>query len=170
MMGLALAVLLVYMVMAAQFESFLHPFIIMFAIPFASIGVLAALYITNTSVSVQSILGVIMLAGIVVNNAIVLVDYVNLLRREKGMSIEEAIEEGGKRRLRPIIMTSLTTCLALTPMAFGLGSGGEMQAPMARVVIGGLLTSTLITLLFIPVLYTYAAAAFERKEMSESSQ
>ncbi len=161
-MGLILAVLLVYMVMAAQFESFVHPMIIMFAIPFASIGVIGALYITDTSVSVQSILGIIMLAGIVVNNAIVLVDYINLLRREQGMSVEDAIEEGGKRRLRPIIMTTLTTVLALVPMAFGLGSGGEMQAPMARVVIGGMLTSTLITLIFVPVLYASVARALEK--------
>lgn len=152
--GLALAVLLVYMVMAAQFESFIHPMIIMFSIPFAAIGVLLILWMTGTTISVQSILGVIMLAGIVVNNAIVLVDYVNMLRRDHGMELREAVEEGGRRRLRPILMTTLTTSLALVPMAVGLGSGGELQAPMARVVIGGLLTSTLITLVLIPVLYT----------------
>jgi HAE1 family hydrophobic/amphiphilic exporter-1 len=162
MLGLVLAVLLVYMVMAAQFESFVHPFIIMFSIPFASIGVIGALYITDTPVSVQSILGIIMLAGIVVNNAIVLVDYINMLRREKGLALEEAIEEGGRRRLRPILMTTLTTVLALVPMAFGVGSGGEMQAPMARVVIGGMLTSTLITLIFVPVLYAVVARTLEK--------
>lgn len=153
-MGLILAILLVYMVMAAQFESLLHPLIIMFAIPFGGIGVFLALKLTNTTVNVQSILGVIMLAGIVVNNAIVLVDYINLLRRKHGMDLETAVEEAGRRRLRPILMTTLTTALALVPMALGLGAGGELQSPMARVVIGGLLTSTLITLVFVPALYT----------------
>jgi HAE1 family hydrophobic/amphiphilic exporter-1 len=141
------------MVMAAQFESLIQPFVIMFAIPFATIGILGILGLTKTSLSIQSILGIIVLVGIVVNNAIVLVDYINLLRRRK-MPLHEAVEEGGRRRLRPIIMTTLTTTLALSPMAIGMGSGGELQAPMARVVIGGLLTSTLITLVFVPVLYT----------------
>ena len=160
--GLVLAVVLVYMVMAAQFESFVHPFIIMFAIPFAAIGVIGALYITDTSVNVQSFLGVILLVGIAVNNAIVLIDYINMLRREKGFSLQEAVEEGGKRRLRPILMTTLTSVLALVPMALGIGSGAEMQAPMARVVIGGMTTSTLITLIFVPVLY-YVVARFREK-------
>ncbi len=162
-LGLLLAVLLVYMVMAAQFESFVYPLIIMFAIPFASIGVLLSLFITGTTISVQSILGVIMLVGIVVNNAIVLVDYINLQRREKGLSLLEAVEQGARRRLRPILMTTLTTALALVPMALGLGSGGELQAPMARVVIGGLLTSTLITLVLIPILYASVEGWFERR-------
>ena len=162
-MGLILAILLVYMVMAAQFESFTQPFIIMFAIPFATIGVLGIMTITDTTVSVQSILGIIVLVGIAVNNAIVLVDYINLLRREKGMDLHSAVEEGGRRRLRPILMTSLTTTLALVPMAIGFGSGGELQAPMARVVIGGLISSTLITLLFIPVLYTSVEEFLDRR-------
>jgi hydrophobic/amphiphilic exporter-1 (mainly G- bacteria), HAE1 family len=153
MMGLLLALLLVYMVMAAQFESFIQPFVIMFSIPFASIGVLLILWLTGTSVNVQSFLGIIVLVGIVVNNAIVLVDYTNLLRREQGIELREAIELSGRRRLRPILMTTLTTVLALVPMALGFGSGGELQAPMARVVIGGLLTSTLVTLLLVPVVY-----------------
>jgi HAE1 family hydrophobic/amphiphilic exporter-1 len=153
-MALALAVLLVYMVMASQFESLIHPLIIMFSIPFAVIGVILVLVLTGTTLSVQGLMGVIMLAGIVVNNAIVLVDYVNMLRRSKGMELHEAVEEGGRRRLRPILMTTLTTCLALTPMAIGLGEGSELQAPMARVVIGGLLASTMITLVLIPTVYT----------------
>ncbi len=160
-MGLGLAILLVYMVMAAQFESLAHPLIIMFSIPFAGIGVFLSLYFTGTTINIQSILGIVMLAGIVVNNAIVLVDYINLLRREKGMSLREAVEVGGSRRLRPILMTTLTTALALTPMAIGYGSGSELQAPMARVVIGGLLTSTLITLLFVPTLYTMVEEALQ---------
>jgi HAE1 family hydrophobic/amphiphilic exporter-1 len=106
-------------------------------------------------------MGVIMLAGIVVNNAIVLVDYVNMLRRSHGVELHRAVEEGGRRRLRPILMTTFTTCLALTPMAIGLGEGSELQAPMARVVIGGLLVSTLITLVLIPTIYT---AVEERRQ------
>jgi len=153
-LAFVLAVVLVYMVMAAQFESLVHPLIIMFAIPFALIGVIITLVVTNTTLNVQSLMGVIMLAGIVVNNAIVLIDYVNMLRRTYGMSLREAVEEGGRRRLRPIVMTTLTTALALTPMSLGLGEGSELQAPLARVVIGGLLVSTLITLIFVPTVYT----------------
>jgi HAE1 family hydrophobic/amphiphilic exporter-1 len=154
LLAFALAIVLVYMVMASQFESLLHPLIIMFSIPFALIGVILTLVLTNTTLNVQSLMGVVMLAGIVVNNAIVLIDYVNLLRRTYGMPLHEAVEEGGRRRLRPILMTTLTTVLALTPMAIGLGEGSELQAPMARVVVGGLLVSTLITLIFVPTVYT----------------
>ncbi len=177
LLAFVLAVTLVYMVMASQFESLLHPLIIMFSIPFAVIGVILALVLTNTTLNVQSLMGVVMLAGIVVNNAIVLIDYVNLLRRTYGMPLREAVEEGGRRRLRPILMTTLTTALALTPMAIGLGEGSELQAPMARVVIGGLLVSTLITLVFVPTVYTIVedmvarsrlAAAPIREEVSAS--
>ena len=156
LLALVLAIVLVYMVMAAQFESLLHPLIIMFSIPFALVGVVLTLTLTDTTLNMQSMMGVIVLAGIVVNNAIVLIDYVNLLRRKHGMSLREAVEEGGRRRLRPILMTTLTTALALTPLALGLGEGGELQAPLARVVIGGLLVSTLITLILIPTVYTIA--------------
>jgi HAE1 family hydrophobic/amphiphilic exporter-1 len=112
---------------------------------------------------------VIVLAGIVVNNAIVLVDYVNLLRRKHGMALREAVEEGGRRRLRPILMTTLTTALALTPLALGLGEGGELQAPLARVVIGGLLVSTLITLILIPTVYTIAEERVARFRSKRSA-
>jgi HAE1 family hydrophobic/amphiphilic exporter-1 len=139
--------------MAAQFESFRDPLIIMFAIPFAGIGTALILFLTQTTFNMQAFIGLIMLAGIVVNNAIVLVDYTNLMRREYGHSLREAIELAGRCRLRPILMTTLTTVLGLLPMALGLGEGAEVQSPMARVVIGGLVTSTLITLIFIPVLY-----------------
>ncbi len=148
-----LATLLVYAVMAAQFESFRYPLIVMFSIPLAGIGVGMILFLTDTTFNMQGFIGVIMLAGIVVNNAIVLVDYTNLLRREYGYRLFEAIELAGRRRLRPILMTTLTTILGLLPMALGFGEGAEVQSPMARVVIGGLATSTLITLFFIPVLY-----------------
>jgi HAE1 family hydrophobic/amphiphilic exporter-1 len=153
LVGFLLALLLVYMVMAAQFERLLDPLIIMFAVPFAAIGVLMVLHLTGTTLNVNSYIGSIMLVGIVVNNAIVLVDYINLKLREERLSVLEAVVLAGRTRLRPILMTTLTTVLALVPMAVGWGEGGEVQAPMARVVIGGLTTSMLITLVLIPVVY-----------------
>jgi HAE1 family hydrophobic/amphiphilic exporter-1 len=151
---LVLAVLLVYAVMASQYESLRDPFIIMFSIPVASIGVVLSLLVTGTAFNMQAFIGVIMLAGIVVSNAILLVDYINTLRRRDGMSLREAVEIGGRRRLRPILMTSFATTLGLVPMAIGLGEGGELQAPLARVVIGGLLASTMVTLVLVPAVYT----------------
>jgi HAE1 family hydrophobic/amphiphilic exporter-1 len=151
---LVLAIILVYMVMAAQFESLRDPLIILFSIPLASIGIALMLFLTNTTFNIQAFIGTIMLAGIVVNNAIVLIDYTNLLRRRDRLALRHAVELAGRRRLRPILMTTLTTVLGLVPMALGFGEGAEIQAPMARVVIGGLVTSTLITLLFIPTIYT----------------
>jgi HAE1 family hydrophobic/amphiphilic exporter-1 len=148
-----LAVILVYMVMAAQFESLVQPFVIMFTVPLALIGVVFALLVTARHFNMPAFIGVIMLAGIVVNNAIVLVDYINQLRH-KGMSRTAAIIKAGPVRLRPILMTALTTILGLLPLALGLGEGGEMRAPMATAVIGGLTISTLLTLVVIPVVYT----------------
>ena len=147
---LILAVMLVYAVMASQYESFRDPFIIMFSIPLAAIGVVGALLLTGTTFSLQAYIGVIMLAGIVVSNAILLVDYTSTLRKRDGMELFEAATTAGRTRLRPIIMTTLTTILGLVPMAFEIGEGAELQAPLARVVIGGLLASTLITLVFVP--------------------
>ena len=151
---LILALILVYAVMASQYESLRDPFIIMFSVPTAAIGVVLALYLTGTSFNLQAYLGVIMLGGIVVSNAILLVDYTNILRRRDGMEIREAVELAGRTRLRPILMTSLATMLGLVPMALGIGEGSELQVPLARVVIGGLLTSTFITLVFVPTVYT----------------
>ena len=151
---LILAVLLVYAVMASQYESLRDPFIIMFSIPVAGLGVVGSLLLTGTSFSMQAYIGVIMLAGIVVSNAILLVDYINTLRRRDGIPLREAVELGGSRRLRPILMTSIATMLGLVPMAIGLGEGGELQAPLARVVIGGLLVSTMVTLVLVPAVYT----------------
>jgi len=159
---LGLAVALVYMVMAAQFESLLHPFIIMFSIPFTAIGVVLILFLTGTNLNLMVLIGVIMLAGIVVNNAIVLVDYINLLRRQ-GMGLREAIEEGGRRRLRPILMTTLTTCFGLIPMSLGIGTGSELQTPMARTLLGGLMVATIFTLFFIPTLYSLFETAMEKR-------
>jgi HAE1 family hydrophobic/amphiphilic exporter-1 len=151
---LILAIVLVYAVMASQFESLRDPFIIMFSIPLAAIGVVLTLKGTGTAFSLQAYIGVIMLAGIVVSNAILLVDYTNTLRRRDGLPLREAIELAGRTRLRPILMTSLTTILGLVPMSLGYGEGGELQAPLARVVIGGLATSTIITLFFVPTVYS----------------
>lgn len=151
--ALSLAIFLVYLVMASQFESLLHPFIILFTIPLALIGAVLALYLTGTTISVVVFIGLILLAGIVVNNAIVLIDLINQLR-ERGMDKLEAIMEGAKSRLRPILMTTLTTTLALLPLAIGFGDGAELRAPMGITVIGGLLVSTLLTLVVIPVMYS----------------
>jgi HAE1 family hydrophobic/amphiphilic exporter-1 len=153
-MMLILAILLVYAVMASQYESLRDPFIIMFSVPLAAIGVVLALKLTGTSFSLQAYIGVIMLAGIVVSNAILLVDYTNVLRRRDGLALRDAVETAGRVRLRPILMTSLATMLGLVPMSLGIGEGAELQAPLARVVIGGLLASTLITLVFVPTVYT----------------
>jgi HAE1 family hydrophobic/amphiphilic exporter-1 len=151
---LILAIILVYTVMASQYESLRDPFIIIFSIPLAAIGVVGMLLITKTAFSMQAYIGVIMLAGIVVSNAILLVDYTNTLRQRDKMPLRRAIEVAGRHRLRPILMTSICTALGLLPMALGIGEGAEMQAPLARVVIGGLMTSTLITLVFVPAMYT----------------
>src|SRR5690606_12033552 len=133
MFALGLATFLVYLVMASQFESLIHPFIILFTVPLALVGVIYALWLTNTTVSVVVLLGVIILVGIVVNNAIVLIDYANQLRAE-GRSKREALVEAGHVRLRPIMMTTLTTLLGLLPMAVGWGEGAEVRAPMAIAV------------------------------------
>ncbi|MGH9346362.1 MAG: efflux RND transporter permease subunit, partial [Vicinamibacterales bacterium] len=153
-MMLLLAIVLVYAVMASQYESFRDPFIIMFSVPVAAIGVVLMLLLTGTAFSLQAYIGVIMLAGIVVSNAILLVDYTNTLRHRDKLSIRDAVELAGRTRLRPILMTSLATMLGLVPMAIGIGEGGELQAPLARVVIGGLLASTIVTLVLVPAVYT----------------
>jgi HAE1 family hydrophobic/amphiphilic exporter-1 len=150
--ALLLAVFLVYLVMASQFESFLHPFVILFTIPLALIGAVWALFLTGSTISVVVFIGLILLAGIVVNNAIVLIDLINQLR-DQGTGKRAAILEGGKSRLRPILMTTLTTTLGLLPLALGIGEGAEVRAPMAITVIGGLTVSTLLTLIVIPVVY-----------------
>ena len=152
--ALGLAVFLVYLVMASQFESLLHPLVIMFTIPLGLVGSAAGLLLTKTTISVVVLIGLIMLAGIVVNNAIVLVDYINHLRRDEGMEKVEAVLRAGELRFRPILMTTSTTVLGLLPMALGLGEGAEIRAPMAITVIGGLLVSTLLTLVLVPVVYT----------------
>jgi hydrophobic/amphiphilic exporter-1 (mainly G- bacteria), HAE1 family len=160
-LSIIMALALIYMVMAAQFERFIDPLIVMFSVPLALIGVVPALLITGTSLNLQSFMGMVMLIGIVVNNAIVLVDYINLMRRERQLPLYEAVVEAGRLRLRPIMMTTITTILAMLPLAIGAGSGGEIQASLARVVIGGLSVSALITLVFIPIVYVSVTSGFD---------
>ncbi|MFD0868655.1 MULTISPECIES: efflux RND transporter permease subunit [Paenibacillus] len=152
-MALVFSIFLVYIVMAVQFESVLHPLVIMFAMPTMFVGVMLGLFVTGKPLSVPALIGLIMLAGIVVNNAIVLIDYINVLRR-RGVDRTEAIMQAGTTRLRPIWMTTLTTVLAMIPLALGIGEGGESQAPLAVVIIFGLMVSSCFTLFLIPVMYT----------------
>jgi HAE1 family hydrophobic/amphiphilic exporter-1 len=152
-LALILAIILVYAVMAVQYESFFNPFVIMFSLPTALIGIILSLFITGRALSVPAFIGIIMLVGVAVSNAIVFVDYLKQ-QLEKGMERDQAIIETGRVRLRPILMTAFSTILAMLPLALGLGEGGEYQAPLATVVIGGLLVSTLITLILVPVVYS----------------
>jgi hydrophobe/amphiphile efflux-1 (HAE1) family protein len=164
-----LAIILVYMVMASQFKSLLDPFIIMFSVPLGMIGVIWALFLTRTTLNVTSFMGIIMMVGIVVSNGVLLVEYMNELRR-RGLPLREAVMQGGRTRLRPILMTSLTTLVGLFPMALGVGTGSEANAPLARAVIGGLGVSTVLTLLLIPTLYAMLEERFPRKmEQSEGT-
>lgn len=153
-LALVLSIILVYMIIAAQFESLLMPLAVMFSVPFSLIGVILALLLADKSLNVLSFIGIIMLVGIVVNNSIVLIDYINKLRK-KGMERKEAIILGGKTRLRPILMTMFTTVLALVPMALGVGEGSELRAPMAITIIGGLTSSTFLSLIIVPIFYTF---------------
>ena len=147
-----LIIVLVFIVMAAQFESLTYPFILILSVPFAMSGVLMALFITNTTLSVMSLLGSIMLIGIVVKNGIVLIDY-TILCRERGQSVLNAVVTAGKSRLRPVLMTTMTTILGMIPMAVSTGQGSEMWSPMAIAVIGGLAVSTILTLIYVPTMY-----------------
>jgi HAE1 family hydrophobic/amphiphilic exporter-1 len=158
---LLLSLVLVYIVMASQFESFKMPFIIMFSIPFAFTGVILALLITNTTLSVIAGLGAIMLIGIVVKNAVVLVDYINLMR-DRGYALDDAIVLAGKARLRPVLMTAFTTIFAMLPLAIGIGEGSELWSPMGISVIGGLIFSTVLTMVIVPVVYRIFSSRGER--------
>lgn len=162
-LAFGLAIILVYMVMASQFQSLVDPFIIMFTVPLGIVGVLWALFLTGTTLSVTSFEGIIVMVGIVVSNGILLVDYTNRLRK-KGIELHAAVVQAGRTRLRPILMTTLATVLGLIPLALGLG-GESSQAPLAIAVIGGLTVSTILTLLFVPTLYTIFEEKFKRKEI-----
>ncbi|MDP2983211.1 MAG: efflux RND transporter permease subunit [Candidatus Latescibacter sp.] len=168
MFAFLLALFLVYMVMAGQFESFRDPFIILFAVPMALIGITVTMIASGTIFSMNAFIGCIMLAGIVTNNSILLVHYANILRRRDGMEVMEAICLSGSRRLRPILMTTTVTVLGLTPLALGLGEGGEAQSPMARVVVGGLTSSALITLFLVPVVYYLFESRASKKKKEEN--
>jgi len=170
-LGLALlvAALMVYMVMASQFESLIDPFIILFTIPLSLIGVLWMLFLTHTTLSLIALIGCIMLVGIVVNNGIVLVDAINQLIHKEKMELFAAVKEAGRRRLKPILMTALTTIISLFPLALEMGEGAEAWSPMARSVIGGLVVSTILTLFYVPALYTTLELKGWRKKKSEEN-
>ena len=157
-----LALILVYMVMAAQFKSLIDPFIIMFSVPMGIPGVIVILYLTNTTISTSSLMGIIMMLGIVVSNGVLLVDYTNVLRR-RGLALSTAVVTASRTRLRPILMTSLATVVGLMPMALGLGTGSETNAPLARAVVGGLTVSTILTLFLVPTVYTMLEERFPRR-------
>jgi HAE1 family hydrophobic/amphiphilic exporter-1 len=150
---LGIAVFLVYAVMVIQFERFSQPLLIMSSIPFTMIGITFGLLVFGSSLNLVSILGIITLAGVVVNNAIVLIDYINLLRTKYHMPLEDAIISGARSRLKPILMTTLTTLLGVVPLAIGMGEGSELYSPLGQSIFGGLFSSTFITLFFIPVIY-----------------
>ena len=150
--ALMLSVVLVYMVMASQFESLLHPFTILLTIPLAVVGAILFFFITGTTINMMGVIGIVMLGGIAVNNSIILVDRINQLS-QAGMELTDAIVEAGQQRIRPIIMTTLTTILAMLPMTFSFGEGASLRSPMAIAVIGGLITSTLMSLMVIPCVY-----------------
>ena len=163
---LALIVMLVYIVMASQFESFAKPFIIMMSVPFAFSGVILALFITGTNFDMIAALGAILLVGIVVKNGIVLVDYINLMR-DRGYELSEAIALSGQSRLRPVLMTAFTTLLGMVPMALSTSAGSELWIPMGVAVIGGIIASTIITLIIVPILYSLMARHGERDKNAE---
>ncbi len=166
---LILGIILVYMVMAAQFESLLDPFIVMFSVPFTFTGVLVAFFLTNTTLSIISFLGMVMLMGIVVNNAIVLISYINILRA-RGFNLVDAVTQSGKNRLRPVLMTTITTLVGLLPLALSRGEGSETWNPLGITMIGGLTVSTFITMLFVPTLYAVFEAKLKKKEKAITLQ
>ncbi len=151
----ALAVVVIYMLLAAQFDHFVHPFTIMVSLPFALFGSLAMLWLMDFTINLYSIIGMLMLSGIILRNAILLVDYANLAQRENQMNLFESVVEAGRVRLRPILMTGLSTIGGVFPTLLGLGSGSELQRPLAAAVIGGMVAGNLLTLFFVPVVYTY---------------
>jgi len=150
--------------MASQFESLLHPFVVMFSIPFAFSGAIVAIFLGGHHISIVIFLGLLMLTGIVVNNAIVLIDYINILRA-RGLELKEAVRRAGQTRLRPVLMTAFTTIFALMPMAFGKGQGSEVWNPLGLTIMGGLLVSTLVTLVLVPTMYSILEARVKRTSL-----
>ena len=168
LLALVVAIALVYLLLAAQFESMLLPFIVMMSIPFAMSGAFFALFLTGTRLSLTSFLGLILLVGIVVNNAILLIEFISHNRQVMGR--DEALVQAGKLRMRPILMTTTTTCVGMIPMSLGLGEGGEMLAPMAISIIGGMIASTLVTLVFIPVLYSAIDDKRQKRDLKRQAK
>ncbi|MBN2725870.1 efflux RND transporter permease subunit [Candidatus Mcinerneyibacteriota bacterium] len=160
-----LSLILVYMILGVQFESFFQPFVIILAVPLAFIGVFVLMLITNTSLNIMSLMGMVVLVGIVVNDSIVKIDIINRLRKEEGYDLLNAVKTGGKLRFRPILMTSMTTILGLIPLAIGIGEGSELTRPLAVTIIGGLTTSTILTLIIIPVIYTAMVTRLEKHKL-----
>jgi len=158
--ALALAIIFIYLVLASQFASFTQPLAIMASLPFTLIGVLLALLLTDTTLNIFSMIGFVMLMGLVTKNAILLVDFANKSRRG-GATLHDALTTAGQVRLRPILMTTAAMIFGMLPLALGLGESGETQAPMGRAIIGGVITSTLLTLVVVPVIYTYLDRFFE---------
>jgi len=152
--ALILAIILIYAILASQFRSFMQPFAIMFSLPLSLLGVAGMLYLVKDTLNMMTMIGVILLMGLVTKNAILLIDYTNVQRRE-GVGRKDALIEAARIRLRPILMTTLAMIFGMLPLVFELGAGAEFRAPMARAVVGGLITSTLLTLLVVPVVYTY---------------
>ncbi len=167
--ALGLAVIFIYLILASQFASFTQPVAIMASLPFSLIGVFLALLLTGTTLNLFSIIGFIMLMGLVTKNAILLVDFANRARRG-GQSLHDALLRAGQVRLRPILMTTAAMIGGMTPLALGLGEGGETQAPMGRAIIGGVITSTLLTLVVVPVIYTYLDAWAERRKRRRAAR
>jgi HAE1 family hydrophobic/amphiphilic exporter-1 len=163
------SLILVFIVMASQFESFSMPFVIMFSIPFAFTGVILALFVTGTTLSLVAALGAVLLIGIVVKNGIVLIDFTNLMR-DRGMELYEAIAVSGKSRLRPVLMTAATTILGMLPLALSTGEGSELWRPMGITVIGGLVFSTIVTMVIVPVMYGLMAVRGERNKKHKLSK
>jgi len=161
--ALGLAVIFIYLILASQFASFTQPFAIMASLPFSLIGVFLALLLTGTTLNLFSMIGFIMLMGLVTKNAILLVDFANRARRA-GASLHDSLLQAGQVRLRPIMMTTAAMIGGMMPLAIGYGEGGEVQAPMGRAIIGGVITSTLLTLVVVPVLFTYLDAFHERRK------
>jgi HAE1 family hydrophobic/amphiphilic exporter-1 len=166
LMTILMSILLIYMLMASQFESLIQPFLIMFSVPFSVIGVSVALFLTNTSVNIFSMLGFITLGGMVTNNAIVMFEYINDLRSE-GTPLVEAVKKACAIRLRPILMSTLVTLIGLLPLALGIGEGGELKSPLAITVVGGLFVSTCLTLLLIPSFYIIVEGFLEKFRKKE---
>jgi HAE1 family hydrophobic/amphiphilic exporter-1 len=161
-LSIIVGIVLVYMVMASQFESLVDPFVVMFSVPFAFTGTIWFLFFFGHHISVIAFIGVLLLIGVVVNNAIVLVDYINILRA-RGLELFQAVHQGSRTRLRPVLMTAFTTIVALIPMAFGKGQGAEVWNPLGLTVFGGLLVSTLVTLILVPTVYTIFEYRLKKK-------